>query len=98
MFMRNNRAKNGAPQPEAVAKRDAPSQKAARKLSPNEPIGDKGDDWRFSPDMSSCAAINDAHYNAGVKGQPWTSEYEKSIPFVGNKSTDDEGERLSGRK
>lgn len=94
MFMRNNRTKNGAPQPEETARKDTSGQKAARKLSPNEPIGDKGDDWRFSPDMSSCAAINTAHYKAGVSGNLWTSEYEKSIPFVGNKSTDDHGDRI----
>lgn len=85
MFMRANRSKNGAPQPEKTAGANAAAQKAARKLSPNEPLDGKPDDWRFNPDMESCATINDDHYEGGVGGLgPYGKSYEQHIPFVGN--------------
>jgi hypothetical protein len=84
MFMRNNRAKNGAPQPEQTASRDASAQRSSRTLSSQPPIDNSPDDLRFAPSLSSCAAINDAHYNGGVSGSsPYETSYEKSIPHIG---------------
>lgn len=82
MFMRANRAKNGAPQPEAVGAASVGAQRKSRKLSPNFSL-EKGEDWRFSPSMSSCDAINDAHYHAGVSDEPFNADYVGHIPYVG---------------
>lgn len=84
MFMRRNRALSGAPQPETTEREDRPGQAASRKLSPNFALGERAEDWRFTPDMSSPEAINDAHYEAGVSDEPYTGEYEQHIPFVGS--------------
>ncbi len=83
MFMRENRKKNGAPQPEQIAAKDAPAQRGARKLAPNEPVDQSPEDWRFTPDMSDCAKINDAHYEGGLDDGPYGTSYEQHIPFVG---------------
>lgn len=83
MFMRENRKKNGAVQPEATAAKDSSAQRGARKLAPNEPVPEKPEDWRFTPDMSSCDAINDAHYEGGLNDGPYGKSYEEHIPFVG---------------
>lgn len=87
MFMRENRRKNGVEQPERTAARSASGQRGAKKLSPNEPI-EQGEDWRFTPDLSTCAAINEAHYGSGVSTNLYNTSYEASIPFVGNESVD----------
>lgn len=84
MFMRENRKKNGAPQPEQTAAQDTPKQAAARKLSPNLPVDGKADDWRFSPELSTPQQINRAHYQGGVSGAgPYATTYEQHIPFIG---------------
>ncbi len=83
MFMRNNRAKNGVPQPESVASALTPLQRKSRKLSPNTPLDGSPEDWRFNPDMSSVEKINDAHYDAGVSDEPYITDYERHIPYVG---------------
>jgi len=94
MFMRNNRAKNGAPQPESVASGDTAGQRRARKLSPNGPLANSPDDNRFTPQMSSCAAINKAHYQGGISGDgPYGTSYEQHIPYVGVTPVHDEGDR-----
>lgn len=86
MFMRENRKKNGAPQPEAVASKEAGSQRSARQLSPNDFNGLEGEDRRFAAQLSSCAAINDAHYESGISGDgPYKDTYGQHIPFVGVK-------------
>lgn len=84
MFMRENRKKNGAPQPEQTASRDASAQRGERRLSTNPPLDNSPDDLRFSPQMSTCAAINDAHYAGGVNGLgPYATSYEQHIPYIG---------------
>lgn len=84
MFMRNNRAKNGAPQPEKGAARDAGEQRGQRRLSTQPPVDGNPDDLRFQPAMSTCEAINNDHYEAGVSGMgPYGTSYEAHIPHVG---------------
>lgn len=86
MFMRENRAKNGAEQPETTRAKAAPKQRSARKLSPNDPLQPKAEDWRFSPNMSTCEQIDREHYRSGVDGDgPYGTSYEQHIPFVGAK-------------
>lgn len=94
MFMRDNRSKNGAKQPEQVAAAQAPNQRSARKLSPNGEIPSPPDDWRFNPSMSTCAAINDDHYQAGISGSgSYGTSYEAKIPSVGGVPAHTEGDR-----
>lgn len=94
MFMRNNRSINKAPQPEQVAASDGPKQRSARKLAPNPEIPSGPEDWRFSPNMENCAAINKNHYHGGVTdGGPYDISYEQHIPHVGEKPSHEEGER-----
>lgn len=94
MFMRNNRAKNGAVQPEKTAAADASTQRSARKLSPNGPIPSDPEDWRFNPQMSTCAQINEDHYQAGIGGRhPYDGDYESKIPSVGTIVAHTEGDR-----
>ena len=82
--MRNNRAKNGAQQPEQAASRQSAEQRAERRLSTQPDLDGSPDDLRFSPSMSSCAAINDAHYAGGVNGMgPYGVSYEQNIPYIG---------------
>ncbi len=84
MFMRRNRAINGAVQPESVAASDAAGQRKGRKLSHNEPVAAHGEDWRFQPAMESCEQINDHHYTAGLRdGGPYDRDYVDKVPFVG---------------
>lgn len=84
MFMRENRAKNGAAQPEQTASKDSAAQRAARQLSPNDLPTEEGLSPMFSPDMSSPAAINSAHYAGGVSGNgPYNKSYEDKIPYIG---------------
>lgn len=84
MFMRENRKKNGAPQPEQVASKDGAGQRRSRMLSPNDMPSEQGMDLRFSPDMSNCAAINSAHYGGGLDGDgPYRKSYEDNIHYLG---------------
>jgi len=86
MFMRENRRKNGAPQPESTMANDEAGQRAAHKLSENDYSGLEGADWRFTPQMSTCAAINEEHYMAGLQDSgPYRDLGESKIPFVGIK-------------
>ena len=94
MFMRENRRKNGVEQPEVGARRDAASQKSARKLDPNEPLDQRAEDWRFTPDLSSPEKINDAHYGAGIDDEPYTGDYIEHIPFVGVPDTMKRGKAM----
>jgi hypothetical protein len=96
MFMRKNRQKNGAPQPETIASADGASQRKARQLAPNGPVDQSPLDYRFNPDMSNCAAINDAHYEGGISGAgPYSKSYEDHIPYVGDRP--EGAETLKGR-
>ena len=94
MFMRRNRAKNGAVQPEATASANASEQRKARKLSPNSALDGSPENWRFSPDMASQEKINDAHYDAGVSDEPYITDYERHIPFVGAPLVTSDGRKL----
>lgn len=82
MFMRNNRSKNGAVQPEQTAAKQNSEQKAERRLS-TQPDVAPGEDLRFTPSMSSCSAINDACYESGISGSKYTTSYEQHIPYIG---------------
>jgi hypothetical protein len=94
MFMRENRKKNGAPQPEATASADASKQRSSRLLAPNGDIPSPPDDWRFNPSMSTPAAINEAHYQGGISGDgPYGTSYEAKIPYVGEIAVHNEGDR-----
>ena len=85
MFMRENRKKNGAPQPEQVAASESKGQNAARKIAPNEPIGSNPEDLRFTPDMSNPAAINEDHYQGGLSGAGvYKKSYEDKILWLGS--------------
>jgi hypothetical protein len=86
MFMRNNRAKNGAPQPEQTAKKDASAQRSSRTLSTQPPLDGSPDDLRFPAQLSTCEKINDAHYRCGVTddmGQFGLGNYDDKIPHIG---------------
>jgi hypothetical protein len=86
MFMRENRKKNGAEQPETTQARESKAQKGARKIAPNEPLNQKAEDWRFSPNMGTSEGINRDHYGSGVSGDgPYGTSYEEKIPYVGAK-------------
>ena len=88
MFMRRNRATNGAPQPEQTMAATAPKQRAARKLQPNEAVP-AGEDWRFNPDMGSCMSINNKIYDTGISGAGrYGTSYENDIPHVGGPEFD----------
>jgi hypothetical protein len=94
MFMRENRRKNGAPQPETTAASDAGAQKSARQLVPNFPLDGSPEDWRFSPSMSTPAQINEQHYQGGISGSgPYGTSYEPKIPSVGVNPVHTEGDR-----
>jgi hypothetical protein len=94
MFMRENRKKNGAVQPEQTASEEASKQRTARQLDPNGDIPSPPDDWRFNPSMSTPAAINEGHYQGGVSGSgPYGTSYEQKIPYVGNLAVHTEGDR-----
>lgn len=98
MFMRENRRKNGAKQPEQVAGADASQQHNARQLDPNDYPSQKSEDWRFSAKLSTPAAINDAHYHAGISSEngPYVDAYGQHIPFVGNKAPTGQDQELKG--
>ena len=86
MFMRNNRAKNGASQPESVSSQDSAGQRKARQLAPNGPIDQSPLDYRFSPNMSSPPTINSGHYLEDTSGSGvFASSYEDKIPYVGER-------------
>lgn len=85
-FMYNNRRKNGAPQPEQVAAKEAPEQRAQKKLSPNPSDLGSPEVRTFEPNMETLEAINRRHYRGGLdEGQ--LPGYEDRVP---------EGPMLSG--
>jgi hypothetical protein len=90
MFMDHNRKVNGAYDPAP-----RPNTKA-RQLAANGPVDQSPDDWRFSPDMSTCGAINEAHYQGGVSGSgPYGKSYEDKIHYTGERP--EGGDTLKGR-
>ena len=94
MFMRANRSANKVEQPEVGASRDAAGQRANQKLAPNETLPTNPEDYRFTPSMSSCSAINEQHYQGGISGDgPYGTTYESHIPSVGQNVVHTEGDR-----
>lgn len=92
MFMDRNRALNHAKNPG-----DTMTKTSNKKLSPNTPLSEDAEDWRFTPSMGSPEAINRAHYEAGISGDgPYGTSYEDKIPFVGNPSSDLTTPKLKG--
>lgn len=93
MFMRENRAKNGAAQPEATAKSDAGSHSGSQELISNEAVP-ATIDLRFTPQMSTPAAINEGHYQGGIIGSGvYGTSYEQHIPSVSATPVHQEGDR-----
>lgn len=79
MFMRANRAKNGAPQPEAVESREASAQRSQDRLSPNPTDLGTPQHRTFEPNLETQEAINRRHYRGGLdEGEGAT--YEHMIP------------------
>lgn len=90
MFMDNNRRVNNAKDPSP-----APNTKA-RQIAANGPIPGIPDSPLFTPDMSNCGAINEAHYQGGVSGSgPYGKSYEDKIPYTGERP--EGGDTLKGR-
>ena len=99
MFMDRNRKINGAANPAQTATSEAAEQRRSQKLSPNDYPTEGPEDWRFQPDIETCAAINENHYMAGLKdGGPYDKEYEAEVPYVGQPVPDSgEGRKLKKR-
>jgi hypothetical protein len=81
MFMRHNRALNGAPQPEAVASATASQQASQAVLSPN-PSLEAPQHRIFQPELSSVGDISRRHKAPSVSGEgyDWAS-YESHLPL-----------------
>lgn len=79
MFMRNNRALNGAPQPEVVEANEAPGQRAQRSLQPNPTDLGTPEERIFEPNLETLEAINRRHYRGGLDEGEWP-DYEHMIP------------------
>lgn len=81
MFMRHNRAQNGAPQPERVADQDRPGQVDEERLSPNGDDLGQPQHRTFEPTLDSIEAINRAHYRGGLDdGDELGQPYGQHIP------------------
>jgi len=94
MFMRKNRAKNGAPQPEKIASQDSGKQRSQKKLAPNPTDYGQGEDWRFTAKWQDSGKTNEEHYQGGVSGSgPYGTSYEDKIPYVGEPPVHKEGGR-----
>lgn len=79
-FMARNRAINGAydPSPKPNTK--------ARQIAANGPIPGTPESPLWTPDMSTCAKINEDHYQGGVSGSgPYGKSYEDKIPYTGER-------------
>lgn len=80
MFMRNNRAKNGAPQPEEVAADAASAMRAEETLNVMVPGGLGSPQSRtFEPDLMTIEAITRRHVRGGLDEGEW-SDYESNVP------------------
>jgi len=87
-FMARNRRTNGAADPAQTAKSQASEQNKQRRLSTNPPV-EQQESLLFTPDMSSPAAINEAHYLGGLNGNgPYGRSYEDKIPYIGKNGSD----------
>lgn len=89
MFMRENRKKNGAPQPAA----QPAETHSGQELISNETVPQTVD-WRFNPQMSTPAAINEGHYQGGLSGSgAYGTSYEDKIPHVSANPVFEGGDR-----
>ncbi len=79
MFMRNNRALNGAPQPEETASQDAADQAAQETIIPNPSDLGTPQSRTFEPNLETLDAINRRHYRGGLDDSEWP-DYESMIP------------------
>lgn len=79
MFMRNNRALNGAEQPEQVERDDAAAQREQEMLVTNPPLG-APQKRTFEPDLSTLDEINRRHKMGGLDEGEWPGDYEEFIP------------------
>lgn len=79
MFMQNNRAKNGAAQPEAVARADAAGQRAAESLNVNEPLAPP-QQRTFEPKLPSLKSISRSHVRGGLDEGGKSGPYTNKIP------------------
>ena len=90
MFMRENRKKNGVPDPGAGQPAEAHS---GQELISNTNV-EQTVDWRFTPQMSTPAAINEGHYQGGISGSgPYGTSYEDKIPHVSAMPVHEGGDR-----
>jgi hypothetical protein len=79
MFMRRNRALNGAPQPEQVAAKDSAAQRSQDTLIPNPTDLGTPQNRTFEPNLMTEEAINRMHYRGGLDEANWPT-YESKIP------------------
>lgn len=79
MFMRNNRKKNGAPQPETVSASERPDQASQETLSPNDMNLGSPQKRTFEPNLETLDAINRRHYRGGLDDDTGP-DYEHQIP------------------
>lgn len=83
MFMRNNRALNGAPQPEEVEDDEAAEQRAQRVLSTSPTDIPAPQKRTFEPELGDLAAIAHRHMMGGLedggRGDGW-EDYSDMIP------------------
>jgi hypothetical protein len=79
MFMRKNRALNGAPQPEEVASQESGAQRAQETLIPNPSDFGTPQNRLFEPNLGTPEDINRRHYRGGLDDANWP-DYEDKIP------------------
>ncbi len=78
MFMRNNRRRNGAEQPEAVERADAREQREQDVLIPNQRLS-APQRRNFRPNLGSLRAISRRHMRGGLDDRPYP-DYERKVP------------------
>jgi hypothetical protein len=89
-FMARNRKINGAYDPAPT-----PNSKA-RQIAANGPVPGDPSDPLFTPSMSTCEAINEAHYQGGISGAgPYSKSYEDKMPYTGERPFPEQ--KLKGR-
>jgi hypothetical protein len=79
MFMRRNRAKNGAKQPEQIAASEAPAQRAQDTLIPNPTDLGTPQTRIFEPEMMTPEAIDRRHKMGGLDEAEW-GDYSSKVP------------------
>lgn len=80
MFMRHNRAVNGAEQPEEVARDAAAAMREEGTLNVMTPGGmGAPEDRLFEPDLMTIEAITKRHVRGGLDEGEWP-DYEDKVP------------------